>query len=130
MKAITGKLTPLHDKVLVTDMNFGEERTAAGLILSSDNGKGEGVHPRWCRVWAVGPNQIDVKVNDWLLVDHGRWTRTIEYLTDTGERIELRSIDLKGILLVSDTAPTGADVVRVVKAAAGGNFNFNIPSAL
>lgn len=127
MAIIKGKLTPLHDKVFVSDMNFGEERTAGGLILLSDNGKGEGVHPRWCRVWAVGPEQEDVKVGDWLLVDHGRWTRTIEYQEEDGTVIELRAVDTKGILLVSDERPN--DVMRVVAAAAGGNFNFNIPGA-
>lgn len=127
MAVIKGKLTPLHDKVFVSDMNFGEERTAGGLILLSDNGKGEGVHPRWCRVWAVGPEQEDVKVGDWLLVDHGRWTRTIEYQEEDGTVIELRAVDTKGILLVADEKPN--DVMRVVAAAAGGNFNFNIPGA-
>lgn len=127
MGVISGKLTPLHDKVFVTDMNFGEERTAGGLILRSDNGKGEGVHPRWCRVWAVGPEQTDVKVGDWLLVDHGRWTRTIEYREEDGTVIELRVVDNNGILIVADEKPN--DVMRSVAAAAGGNFNFNIPGA-
>lgn len=126
MTTITGKLTPLRDKVFVTDMNFGEERTKAGLILISDNGKGEGVHPRWCRVWAIGPEQIDVQVGDWLLVEHGRWTRTVKYQTEDDATIELRVVDNKGIMGISDVPPTGADVVRNVAAAAGGNFNFNV----
>lgn len=129
MTIVRGKLTPLHDKVFVSDMNFGEERTASGLILRSDNGKGEGVHPRWCRVWAVGPEQQDVQVGDWLLIEHGRWTRTIEYCDEDGTVIELRVVDNNGIMGISDVAPTGADVIRSVAAAAGGNFNFNIPGA-
>ena len=126
MTTLTGKLTPLRDKVFVTDMNFGEERTKAGLILMSDNGKGEGVHPRWCRVWAVGPEQIDVRVGDWLLVEHGRWTRTVKYQTEDDTIIELRVVDNKGIMGISDIPPTNADVVRNVAASPGGNFNFNV----
>lgn len=126
MAIITGKIKPLHDKIFVTDMNFGEEKTKAGLILISDNGKGEGVHPRWCRVWAVGPEQQDVEVGEWLLMEHGRWTRTINYQLSDDEVIELRVVDNKGILGVSDVAPTDADSVRSIAAAAGGNFNFNV----
>ena len=59
---IKGKLEPLRDKVFVTDIEFGDEVTAAGLILKSDNGRGEGIKPRWGRVWAIGPNQQDVKI--------------------------------------------------------------------
>lgn len=127
MATIKGKLTPLHDKVFVTDMNFGEEKTAGGLIILSDNGKGEGVHPRWCRVWAVGPEQEDVKVGDWLLVDHGRWTRTIEYEEEDGTVVELRVVDNAGILMAADEKPN--DVMRSVAAAPGSNFNFNVPGA-
>ena len=54
---ITGTLVPLKDKVFVSDMEFGEEFTQSGIILQSSNGKSEGIHPRWGKVWAVGPDQ-------------------------------------------------------------------------
>jgi co-chaperonin GroES (HSP10) len=79
MSKIKGKLNPLKDKVFVSDMNFDEEVTAAGIVLQSDNGKGQGVKPRWGRVWAVGPEQKDVKVGEWILMEHARWTREFEY---------------------------------------------------
>lgn len=122
---VKGTVKPLHDKVFVSEMNFGEEKTASGIVLTSDNGKGQGVHPRWGKVWAVGPTQQDVKVGEWVLVEHGRWTRTVEYEAEDGTVIEVRMIDNDGILAVADEKPS--DVMRNVAAGAGSNVNFNIP---
>jgi len=57
---ITGTILPLKDKVFVSDMEFGAQKTAGGLYIPSANGKAEGISPRWGRVWAVGPEQEDV----------------------------------------------------------------------
>ena len=122
---ITEQIKPILDHVLVSDMNFGEETTESGLILRSDDGKREGVKPRWCRVWAVGPDQKDVSVGDWIFVEHARWTRGFDYENSDGKIIDLRMVDNAGIMAVSDQKP--ADVYRSVAADAGSNFNFNIP---
>jgi co-chaperonin GroES (HSP10) len=122
---ITEQIKPILDHVLVSDMNFGEETTESGLILRSDDGKREGVKPRWCRVWAVGPDQKDVGVGDWIFVEHARWTRGFDYEDSDGKIIDLRMVDNAGIIAVSDQKP--ADVYRSVAADAGSNFNFNIP---
>ena len=74
---VTGKLKPIRDNVLVTDMDFGEQVTASGIYIPSDDGKSEGVKSRWGRVWAIGPEQQDVKVGEWILIEHGRWTSGI-----------------------------------------------------
>ena len=121
---VKGKLRPLHDKVLVTDMNFGEGRTKSGIILTSDDGKSSGLHPRWCRVLFVGDEQKDVKEGQWLLMQHGRWSRGIKYEQENGDEIIIRMIDLEGILLVSDEQPDEDD--ERVKVGA---MNFNIPGA-
>jgi co-chaperonin GroES (HSP10) len=127
MTKIKGTLKPLKDKVFVSDMNFDEEVTAGGIVLQSDNGKGEGVKPRWGRVWAIGPEQKDVKVGDWILMEHARWTREFEYESEDGTITKLHMADLKGMMLVSDEKPS--DAQRGVRAGPGGNFNFNIPGA-
>lgn len=108
---VQGKITPLHDKVIVSDMDFGFEKTKTGIILTSDNGKTQGIHPRWAKVWAVGPKQQDVKVGDWICVEHGRWTRTIEYDVD-GENVELRMVDTAAIMMTADEKPN--DVMRSI----------------
>jgi co-chaperonin GroES (HSP10) len=107
---IKGKVVPLKDKVLACNMEFGMEKTKTGIILHSDNGKNTGIHPRWCKVWAVGPDQTDVEVGQWICVEHGRWTRTWEVEDDDGNVIELRGIDTKAIMLISDDKPE--DVMR------------------
>jgi co-chaperonin GroES (HSP10) len=122
---LTGTITPLHDKVIVADMNFGDEQTESGLIIQSTNAKGTGVVPRWARVWAVGPQQQDVKVGEWILIEHARWTRTIEYENEDGSITELRMADLDAIMLAADEKPSG--VMISVSHGAGSNVNFNIP---
>ena len=97
-----GNLSPLHDNVLVTEMNFEFRVTTSGIILPSDDGKNSGIRPRWGKVYAIGPKQKDVQVGQWILVDHGRWTRGIDIIDDSGERKTIRKVDLKDILAVSD----------------------------
>lgn len=115
MSAITGKIVPLRDNVLVTDMNFDEQVTASGIVIRSDDGKVEGVKPRWARVWAVGPKQTDVKVGEWVLIEHGRWTRGISVQDEDGSEITIRWAETKGIMLTADSRPNdlsfGANVM-------------------
>ena len=107
MNVVKGKLKPLHDNVLVTDMSFEEQTTASGIIIQSDDGKSHGVKPRWCRVWAIGPEQHDVKVGEWIYVDHGRWTRGIK-VEDDGNEIVIRRVEVSSILLQADERPSDA----------------------
>jgi co-chaperonin GroES (HSP10) len=105
MTIVKGKLIPIRNNILITDMNFDERKTAGGIILQSDDGKSEGVRHRWGKVWAIGPEQKDVKVGDWILLEHGRWSRgaTIE-LEDGSEQL-FRRADPNGILMVSEEQP-------------------------
>jgi co-chaperonin GroES (HSP10) len=88
-------------------MEFGEEVTKSGLVIQSDNGKAHGVKPRWGKVYAIGPKQTDVKVGDWICVEHGRWTRTFEIEQEDGSILEIRGVDLNAMILVSDEKPEG-----------------------
>jgi|AntAceMinimDraft_1070359.scaffolds.fasta_scaffold01333_5 co-chaperonin GroES (HSP10) len=102
---VQGKIVPLSNKVLISNMNFDGQKTFSGIIIPSDNGKVSGIHPRWGKVWAVGPDQSDVKVGEWILVEHGRWTRSIEHELDNGKKIELRMVDNSAILMSADNPP-------------------------
>jgi hypothetical protein len=95
-------------------------------VLTSDNGKGQGIKPRWAQVWAVGPDQKDVKVGEWILMEHARWTREFEYEADDGTVTKLHMADLNAIMLSADEKPSDT-VQRGVAAGAGSNFNFTIP---
>ena len=102
---VKGKLIPIRDNVLVTDMNFDARVTAGGIVLPSDDGKSEGVRHRWARVWAIGPEQKDVKVGEWILLEHGRWTRGVTVELEDGTDIIIRRADLKAILMVTEEKP-------------------------
>jgi len=101
-------IRPIRDNVLVSDMEFGEMKTKSGLIITSDDGKAHGVKPRWGKVFAVGPEQKDVEVGQWVLVEHGRWTRGIELIDEAdGEEVKtiIRMVETKAMLCISDEKP-------------------------
>ena len=109
------QLQPLHDSVLVVDMNFHDRKTSAGIVLPSDNGRNSGIRPRWGRVFAVGPEQRDVVPGQWICVEHGRWTRGID-IEDENGRQTLRRVDPKDIMMESDDEPqdtTFSDAIHV-----------------
>jgi co-chaperonin GroES (HSP10) len=104
------QLKALHDNVLVADMEFDTRITSSGLILPNDNGTSLGIRPRWGRVYAIGPEQKDVRVGQWIMVAHGRWTRGIDI--EDGQldhKRTIRKIDPKDILLISDSAERPQD---------------------
>jgi co-chaperonin GroES (HSP10) len=98
------KLRPLGKSVIVSDMNFEERISTGGIIIMTDNGKSTGIRPRWGQVYAVGPEQQDVKVHDWVCVEHGRWTRGID-IEDENGKITLRRVDPKDIMMTADEKP-------------------------
>ena len=118
-------LTPIKDHILVTDMHFDELKTKTGIIIRSDDGKTEGIKPRWCKVFAVGHSQKHVKVGDWLLIEHGRWTRGMEIQKDEDSpKIELFRIDPNGILIVADEKPNDLELGSLSTPTNGSVYNF------
>ena len=101
---VENDIIPLKKRVLVSHMKFGEIKTKGGIILMDDDGTAGGVHPRWAKVYAVGNQQEDVKVGQWLMIAHGRWSRAFKVAKE-GVELEVRMIDENDILLVSDTEP-------------------------
>ena len=101
---VDNDITPLKKRVLVSDMHFGETRSAGGIILVDDDGSQAGIHPRWAKVYAIGKEQEDVKIGQWILVSQGRWSRAFKVAKD-GIELEVRMIDENDILLVSETEP-------------------------
>lgn len=102
------RLTPIHDKVIVTDLERGEKTTKAGIIIMDDStvAAGErGIRPRWARVYAVGPEQKDVTVGEWILLEHGRWTLGQDLTEENGEITRIWLADHEAILAVADERP-------------------------
>ena len=102
LKNKISNLRPLRDAVLVSEMNFEFRVTTAGIILPGDDAKDSGIRPRWAKVYAIGPEQKDVSVGQWILIDHGRWTRGVNVEDQDGNQTAIRKVDNKDILLVSD----------------------------
>lgn len=102
---VKGKIRPIRDHVLISNMEFDEVTTASGIVIPSQNGKVEGIKPRWGKVYAIGPEQDDVKVGDWVYIEHGRWTRGITIETESGEELIIRRVDNDAILLQAEEAP-------------------------
>ena len=124
MSVIKGKLIPIKDNVLITDMVFDEQKTASGIVILNDDGKTEGVKPRWGKVWAVGHLQHTVKVGEWVLVEHGRWTRGHVVEDDNGSEITIRRVDPKAIMLTADEKP--ADIIMgIPNAPTTQDFDFS-----
>ena len=115
------KIRALKKDVLVSDMEFDTRITQSGLILPNDNGTSLGIRPRWGRVYAVGKDQEDVKVGQWICVAHGRWTRGLDIEDGEGTtKRTIRKIDPADILLVSDLKErpqdnTMSDAVHIQK---------------
>jgi co-chaperonin GroES (HSP10) len=101
---VENDIKPLKKRVLVSDMHFGEKRTKGGIIVLDDDGTEAGIHPRWAKVYAIGDQQDDVKVGEWVMVAHGRWSRALKIKKD-GTELEVRMIDENDILLVSEFEP-------------------------
>jgi len=97
---VEGIFKPLRDGILVRNMDFGERKTASGLIVLSDDGKVGGIHPRWGEVIAVGNEQQDVQVGQYVMVAHGRWSRGFELNGET-----VRTVDPKDVLGIQDEEP-------------------------
>lgn len=106
MSVVKGKLIPVRDNVLISDMDFGEQKSKGGIVILSDDGKSEGVKSRWGKVWAIGAEQKDVKVGEWILLEHGRWSRGITIEHEDGTQTVIRRADIKAILAVADEKPS------------------------
>ena len=95
------KLKPLLDHIIVSDMKFDERISSGGIVLINDDMKSSGIRPRWAKVYAIGPQQKDVVVGQYILINHGRWTRGVKIDDGNGEKT-IRKVDNKDILLISD----------------------------
>lgn len=104
------KIRAINNDVIISDMDFGEIKTASGLVIRSDDGQSHGIKPRWGYVYKVGPDQTEIKEGQWILVEHGRWTRKVKINDGERER-SIQKVDIQSILAVSDEAPGNGEVL-------------------
>lgn len=99
-------LRAISDKIIVHGMEFGEQKLQSGIILVDDDKKSQGIKPRWAQVYSIGPKaKTELKVGQYVMVLHGRWTRGINIVDEEGEKT-VRCVDLKDCVLVSDEPQT------------------------
>jgi len=106
INVINGVAHAIGKQVLVKNMHFGDQVTNSGIIISSDNGKTRGIYPRWAQVHSKGPKNTDpYATGNWILIEHGRWTRSILVNEGAGD-LELRMVDVSSVLAWSETKPS------------------------
>lgn len=107
------KCKALPDRVLVHNLKIGE-RVIGGIILTNDNCKEHGIRPRWAQIYDIGSDIKcdDIKVGQWVLISHGRWTRgftvpKVDNPTDSEADYDtIYQLDWPdGALMVSDDEP-------------------------
>ena len=99
-------LRAISDKVIVHGMEFGSQTLQFGIILVDDDKKSQGIKPRWAQVYSIGPKaKTELKVGQYVMILHGRWTRGINIVDAEGEKT-IRCVDLKDCVLVSDEPQT------------------------
>lgn len=95
------KLKPLKNTIIVHGMDFNERKSQGGVIIPDDDMKSAGIRPRWAQVYALGPDIDYLKVGQYIMISHGRWSRGQTIVDDEGEKV-IRKVDPNDILLVSD----------------------------
>ena len=106
------KIRALSNKILATEIERGEQKSRGGIVLLNDDGKVEGVRPRWLQVYRRGVEVTDdINEGDWIYVEHGRWTHGM-IVGEGEEKVELWGIDPDSILLVSTEKP---EIERIMK---------------
>jgi co-chaperonin GroES (HSP10) len=99
------KVRALRDHIIVSEMNFRERISSGGIFIPSDDMKTTGIRPRWAQVYAIGPEQTEISVGQWVCVAHGRWTRGVKIEQRDGTELTIRRVDNNDVLLVSDEQP-------------------------
>lgn len=98
-------ITPLRDKIfgkLIDD--YGLKKSTGGVILHEKDGEANSIRPRWFEVTHVGPENKDFTVGEYVLVAHGRWSRSFNI--NEGDNTKFMHLDVAEILLKSDVNPS------------------------
>ena len=101
------QLRAIKDRILAINGDFKNTVTESGLLIKSTAGTNEGIKPRWFEILEVGPDIDWVTPGQWVYVEYGRWSESIELKDDRLEdgKGDVWLLDGKGCLAVSDEAP-------------------------
>lgn len=111
-------IIPLKGNIFAV-LQLGERVTSGGIVLMDDNGKMEGIRPRWAKIWKVADDVTDVKPGQWALCEHGRWTMRIRIKDENGDDFEFVKLDPNGILAVQDEDPVDQQIGDSIDSGPG-----------
>lgn len=107
---IQGDLKATSSRILVTDMEFGEQKTDSGIVIASDDGKTRGIYPRWAKVSDIGSDvDCEFKAGDWICIEHGRWTRAVKANGTDGVK-DYRMVDADAVIMFSHEKPKSLNI--------------------
>ena len=110
INTMEGKPNAIGNRVLVTDMYFGEQTSKGGIVVANDDGQTRGIYPRWGKVYSKGPeNHDEYEVGQWILVEHGRWTRSFSMDDGTGSA-DYRMVETESVLAYADEKPNELNI--------------------
>lgn len=93
-------ITLKNDTIIAADLEYGSRMTRGGILIGDDDMKNTGIRPRWCKVLKTSKSITETVPGDFILVEHGRWSRGFDVSVDD-EKKTARFIDKNCILLVS-----------------------------
>ncbi len=70
----------------------------------NDDASETGIRPRWMQVISVGPEVKDIAAGQWIMVEHGRWTHSME-VREGDDKFTIWGAEEESVLLVADKKP-------------------------
>lgn len=76
---IPNKIECLDDTLYVEKIEYGERTLKSGILIPIEtmDYQGHFVRPRWAKVLFKADNIKNVNVGDWVLINHGHWSSSI-----------------------------------------------------
>ena len=97
------EVTALPNKILaeMIDKPGLYRTTKSGILMADKDNDVSGIRPRWFRVHSVGEGIDWINENQYVYVEHGRWSQGLKI----DEELKLHLLDNKDCLMVSDENP-------------------------
>lgn len=100
------RIKAYKNHVLAELVDKGMRLSKGGILIIDDDMQQQGIRPRWFRIYSAGSRTYDLKDGEYVLVQHGRWSRGFRINLE-GEDKWLYKLDYPdAIMLASDELPS------------------------
>jgi hypothetical protein len=110
-------LSPMPNKVFVTDLEIGEVTRTSGVIIANDLGKNYGLRDRWAKVYKLGEGVEDISVGEWVYIEHGRWTVGLDMIHEDGTEFKTWMVDWPDACIMTSSEPPTTFFEQITKRA-------------